>query len=89
MNNFNYFVIPMSIDNIKEYNSLEQVKYVIDRYKREEGFSAASVGKFLITLESPKKEDDSILTKHSIEDNKWVLSVDEEEWNRFVLRQLF
>ena len=83
MNNFNYFVIPMSIDNIKEYNSLEQVKYVIDRYKREEGFSAASVGKFLITFESLKKEDDSILTKHSIEDNKWVLSVDEEEWTWF------
>ncbi len=82
------FVASRLVCGIESRNSLESAEFIIDKFQRPcPGISTPSIPRAQITLES--FQENSLLTVHSMEDAEWILSIDGQEWNHFVVQQLF
>lgn len=81
-------ISPLCVDGAEVRSSIKKAEFFINNYQMPAvGNSAPSIGESLVTLNLPEKG--FFFTTHSLEKNKWFLSTDEREWDRFVCKQIF
>lgn len=84
---FESVVIPLPPNSGGGHSSVSEASFVIDKYSDfPDEISLASLGGPRVILEEIKIEN---IFTDNLPTQKWMLSGEEEEWNRFILKQFF